>query len=71
MPTDCNAVRSCQLITERVIKNDLQQNRVITVNIFSSGFMPYIHPTPFVQDQDYSYFVLGADLIFLGKNTVV
>jgi len=31
-----------------------------------NGFMPYIHPTSFQQNQEYSYFVLGADLIFLG-----
>jgi len=36
------------------------------MDFFTSGIMPYIHPTSFEQDQNYNYFVLGADLIFLG-----
>jgi len=31
-----------------------------------SAVIPYIHPTTFRQNEDYSFYVLGADLIFLG-----
>ena len=34
---------------------------------FCSGVIPYIYPTTFRQNEEYSFYVLGADMIFLGN----